>query len=76
MSHTLGVDHTVCTGAGTCEAMYPKLFKVVPEGYAVAVKTELDDPEDVQSARNVLDVCPTEAIMIALAGGAPSDDAA
>ncbi|GAA3942809.1 hypothetical protein GCM10022244_58310 [Streptomyces gulbargensis] len=67
MTHKLSVDKTVCTGAGTCEAMHPKLFRVVEEGYAVALKTDLDDPADIRDATSVLDVCPTEAIMLALA---------
>ncbi|WKD32045.1 ferredoxin [Streptomyces xanthophaeus] len=70
MTHILSVDKTVCTGAGTCEAMHPKLFRVVDDGYAVALRTELDDPADVRDAGDVLDVCPTEAILLTLAAGA------
>ncbi|MFD9408943.1 ferredoxin [Streptomyces sp. NPDC059989] len=73
MSEILTIDTTVCTGAGTCEAMHPQLFKVGAEGYAVALKRELVDPADIEAASSVVDVCPTEAIRVALAGARAGD---
>lgn len=73
MSRFLTIDTTVCTGAGTCEAMHPQLFRVGAEGHAVALKTELVDAEDIEDASSVLDVCPTEAIMLAAARGRADD---
>ncbi|MFF4873934.1 ferredoxin [Streptomyces sp. NPDC090109] len=70
---TLSVDTTACTGAGTCEAMHPRLFKVRDEGYAVPLRTELADPADIEDAASVLDVCPTEAIRLAEAAAPPGD---
>lgn len=60
----LSIDATVCTGAGTCEAMHPELFRVGPEGHAVLSRTELTDPQDIEAATGVLDVCPTEAVRL------------
>ncbi|MCX5387485.1 ferredoxin [Streptomyces sp. NBC_00083] len=64
----LTIDTGACTGAGTCEAMHPQLFKVGVEGYAVPLKRELVDPVDIEDASSVLDVCPTEAIRLAAEG--------
>lgn len=66
----LSVDSTVCTGAGTCEAMHPDLFRVGPEGFAVVSRAELTDPDDIEAAAGVLDVCPTEAVRLVLADSA------
>ncbi|MFB0619451.1 ferredoxin [Streptomyces sp. AGS-58] len=60
----LSIDATVCTGAGTCEAMHPELFRVGAEGHAVVSRTELTDPRDIGAATAVLDVCPTEAVRL------------
>ncbi|MFF9087413.1 ferredoxin [Streptomyces sp. NPDC014991] len=60
----LSIDATVCTGAGTCEAMHPELFRVGPEGHAVVSRTELTDLGDIEAASGVLDVCPTEAVRL------------
>ncbi|GGW55051.1 ferredoxin [Streptomyces griseoloalbus] len=66
----LSIDAAVCTGAGTCEAMHPELFRVGPAGHAVVSRTELTAPEDIEAATGVLDVCPTEAVRLALADAA------
>ncbi|MBG0856950.1 ferredoxin [Streptomyces spinoverrucosus] len=71
----LSIDTAVCTGAGTCEAMHPQLFRVSAEGYAVALKTELVEPEAIEAASSVLDVCPTEAIRLASAESQSDGDA-
>ncbi|WP_053643239.1 MULTISPECIES: ferredoxin [unclassified Streptomyces] len=70
---TLSVDAAVCTGAGTCEAMHPRLFKVRDEGYAVPLRTVLVDPADIEDADSVLDVCPTEAIRLTETAASPAD---
>ncbi|MTE21451.1 hypothetical protein F0L17_20515 [Streptomyces sp. TRM43335] len=58
----LSIDAAACTGAGTCEAMHPALFRVEPAGHAVVSRAELTGPADVEAATDVLDVCPTEAV--------------
>ncbi|ARQ69244.1 ferredoxin [Streptomyces marincola] len=68
----LSIDATVCTGAGTCEAMHPELFRVGAEGHAVVSRTELTDSRDIEAATGVLDVCPTEAVRLTRA--APSGE--
>ncbi|MBN3931896.1 ferredoxin [Streptomyces verrucosisporus] len=67
----LSIDAAACTGAGTCEAMHPELFRVEPAGHAVVSRTELTDPADIEAATDVLDVCPTEAVRLT-----PADPAA
>ncbi len=66
----LSVDATVCTGAGTCEAMHPELFRVSDRGHAVVSRSELTDPQDIEAASGVLDVCPTEAVRLTPADAA------
>ena len=56
------VDHTVCAGAGLCQSMSPKLFRVTDAGHAVALKSDLDDAEEITAAQDVIDCCPTEAV--------------
>ncbi|MYV51525.1 ferredoxin [Streptomyces sp. SID3212] len=74
MDRILAVDRSVCGGSGTCEAMHPQLFAVGDDGYAVALKTRLVDPADIEAADSVIDVCPTEAILLTAApGGADGD---
>ncbi|WP_420718651.1 ferredoxin [Streptomyces sp. H51] len=68
----LSTGATVCTGAGTCEAMHPELFRVGPEGHAVVSRTELTGPQDIEAATGVLDVCPTEAVRLARADASGS----
>nr|WP_223183953.1 MULTISPECIES: ferredoxin [unclassified Streptomyces] len=66
----MSIDAAACTGAGTCEAMHPELFRVGAEGYAVVSRTELTDPGDIEAASGVLDVCPTEAVRLRRADAA------
>lgn len=64
----LSIDSTACTGAGTCEAMHPALFRVGAAGHAMVSRRELTDSQDIEAAEAVLDVCPTEAVRLAPAG--------
>lgn len=65
---TLLIDSAACSGAGTCEAMHPELFRVGAEGIAVVSRSELTDQADIEAASGVLDVCPTEAVRLVPAG--------
>jgi len=64
MRSILSIDRMVCTGAGTCEAMHPRLFAIGADGYAVPRRIELEDLADIADAASVVDVCPTQAIQL------------
>lgn len=63
MTMRIRVDRTVCAGAGLCQSMSPHLFRVADDGYAVVLRPELDDADDIAAAQDVIDCCPTEAVV-------------
>lgn len=53
------VDHALCTGCGTCEALCPKVFKLVDD------KSTVIDENGCESAgccEEAAESCPVEAI--------------
>lgn len=63
MRRTLRIDSDACSGAGTCAALHPRLFRV-DDGPSVPLLTALDDPADIAAALDAADVCPTGAIAL------------
>ena len=61
MRRTLRIDSDACSGAGTCAAMHPRLFRV-DDGRSVPLRAAIDDPADIAAALDAADVCPTGAI--------------
>lgn len=53
------VDKDLCIGCGACASIDSEVFEITDEGYAKAVKDEVND--DVKMAA---DSCPTSAIKI------------
>lgn len=53
------VDKDLCIGCGACASIDSDVFEITDEGYAKAVKDEVND--DVKMAA---DSCPTSAIKI------------
>ncbi len=54
------VSKDKCIGCGACQAINPDVFELGDDGFAHAIKNEVeDDNEDVKDAA---DSCPTGAI--------------
>lgn len=53
------VDKDLCIGCGACASIDDEVFEITDEGYAKAIKNEVND--DVKMAA---DSCPTSAIKI------------
>lgn len=57
------VDRDKCTGLGICESLAPAYFEVDDDGDLVQLKEDVS-PEDLQSVREAIDGCPTEALSL------------
>lgn len=57
------VDRDKCTGLGICESLAPDYFEVDDDGDLMQLKEDVS-PEHLQSVREAIDGCPTEALSL------------
>mgnify|MGYP005849501805 CR=1 FL=1 len=55
------VDHALCTGCGTCEAICPEVFQVKEDGKSWVINPDGCNNCNCQEAK---DSCPVEAISL------------
>ncbi|MCP3822757.1 ferredoxin [Streptomyces sp. A3M-1-3] len=60
----LRIDKTLCAGTGLCVAMDRRLFRLSDDGAGEPVRAELYAAEDIAAAMDVVECCPTEAIVL------------
>jgi ferredoxin len=60
MTYRIVVDRELCSGFGACVSMAPGLFRLEPDGRAVAVVTETDHGDAPEAAA----ACPMAAITV------------
>ena len=56
---SIKVNHDLCIGCGTCEALCPETFKLNAEGKADPISQE-----ESPCAKNAAESCPTQAIEV------------
>ena len=56
---SIKVNHELCIGCGTCEALCPQTFKLNAEG-----KADVISEADSACAKTAAESCPTKAIEI------------
>ncbi len=56
------IDHDLCTGCGTCEAICPEVFELDDEGYAQVIAGA--DCDAAGCCEEAADSCPEGAITI------------
>lgn len=57
------VDQDLCIGCGICEGDCPSIFKMQPDGKAIAKEGEVPE-EALDDAMTAKSDCPVEAILI------------
>lgn len=60
MTYRIVLDRELCSGFGACTNVAPELFRLDPDGRAVAVLTVTDDGD----VREAVAACPMAAITI------------
>ena len=58
------VDRTKCAGIGICEGIDPERFQVQADGKTQVLKTDLENDEALEVARQAVQMCPTESLSI------------
>lgn len=58
------LDRGKCTGLGMCEALAAAYFEIDDDGELVLLNEEVA-PEDLDSVRQAVQGCPTEALRLA-----------
>lgn len=53
------INHDLCIGCGTCEALCPAVFKLNAEG-----KADVINEKEAACAKNAAESCPTQAIEV------------
>ena len=59
----LVIDHLLCQGYASCEAIAPTLFQLDAENLAVVLKAP-QTPEEMDQARQAIRACPRQAIRL------------
>jgi ferredoxin len=58
------VDPERCVGSGTCEMLAPDLFEVGDDGIVAVLRPE-PDGDDIDTAHDAVQACPTQALDLA-----------
>jgi ferredoxin len=64
--YRIEIDHSLCSGFGSCAQFAPKSIRIGADGLAVATDTQTDDAVVVEAAAS----CPMGAIVAWDEGGA------
>ena len=56
---SIKINHDLCIGCGTCEALCPQVFKLNKDG-----KAEVINKDDLDCARQAAESCPLQAIKV------------
>jgi ferredoxin len=57
------LDQTLCVGCGMCAQQNPEYFEFTEEGLSSVIKEEVE-AKDLDSIKDSVELCPTDAISI------------
>ncbi|MBR4618490.1 MAG: ferredoxin [Bacilli bacterium] len=59
----VNVNKDQCIGCGACAAIAPEVFEINDEGFSQVINNDQEvSEENIDSARDAIDSCPTSAI--------------
>jgi ferredoxin len=58
--YRIEIDHSLCSGFGSCARLAPRSIRLGPDGLAEPIDGESDDPEVLEAAAS----CPMGAILV------------